>query len=226
MNKIPSSTPLGKEEKPSAAETLLYIALKYKTAIIGALVLIVCLGGGTFFWMRQQQASEQEAALQLSRVTPALGVGNYQVAIFGEGKVLGLKKIAAQYSATPSGKMATLLLANAYFSVGEFDSALKVFKTLSIADNDLAAAGLAGTAACYSNKNQFALAAENYQAASAKAENKALKAQYLAHAGESYQQAIELKKASDLFTKVIADYPGSTGAALSQRSLWQISGNL
>ena len=94
------------------------------------------------------------------------------------------------------------------------------------ADNDLAAAGLAGTAACYSNKNQFALAAENYQAASAKAENKALKAQYLAHAGESYQQANELKKASDLFTKVIADYPGSTGAALSQRSLWQISGNL
>ena len=226
MNKIQPSTPAQQTEKLSASETLLFVALKYKTAIIGALVLLICLGGGTFFWMRQQQTNEQEAAMQLSRVMPALGTGNYQAAISGEGKVLGLKKITAQYGGTPSGKMATLLLANAYFSNGEYDSALKVFKTLSIADNDLAAAGLAGTAACYSNTNQFPLAAENYLAASEKAENKALKSQYLAHAAENYQQANQLKKASELFTKVIDDYPGTTGAALSQRSLWQISGNL
>ena len=122
--------------------------------------------------------------------------------------------------------MATLLLANAYYSIKDFDSALKVFKSVSIENKDLAAAALAGTADSYVGKNQLSLAAESYQEASKKAENTVLKAQYLAHAADSYQALNQLQKASELYTRIIADYPGSTGAALAQRSLWKISGKL
>ena len=85
---------------------------------------------------------------------------------------------------------------------------------------------MAGTGDCYFSKNQFALAAESYQEAANKAENKVLKAQYLSHAGKSFQQTNQLKKAAELYTKIITSYPGTTGAAMAQRSLWQISGNL
>ncbi len=216
--------------KPSTEENFLFFAIKYKTAIIAALVLIIALGGGSFFWMQHQKSNEQEAALQLSRISPLLDQGDFQVAINGQGKVPGLKKIAEEYAGkytgTPSGNMASLLLANAYYSIGEFDSALKLFKTLSIANNDLAAAALAGAGDCYFNKNQFAQAAESYQDASKQADNSVLKAQYLAHAANSFQQSNQFKKAAELYTKIIADYPGTTGAAVAQRSLWQISGNL
>ncbi|TLU85923.1 MAG: tetratricopeptide repeat protein [Chlorobium sp.] len=216
--------------KPSTEENLLYIAIKYKNAIISALVLLAILVGGTFFWINYQKTNELESSLQLSRITPLLDQGEYQIAINGKGNIPGLKKIAGQYAGnftgTRSGNMANLLLANAYYSLGEFDSALKVFKTVTIANNDLAAAALSGAGDCYFNKNQFGPAAESYQDASKKADNSVLKAQYLTHAANSYQQSNQLKKAAELYKKIIADYPGSTGAAVAQRSLWQISGNL
>ena len=226
MKEIQSGIPVQQNVKPSTEDNLLYVAIKYKSIIIGAFVLLIGIGGGIFFWMQHQKTSEQEAALQLSRVAALLDRGDYKTAINGAGKTPGLKKISEEYSGTPSGNMATLLLANAYYSIKDFDSALKVFKSVSIENKDLAAAALAGTADSYVGKNQLGLAAESYQEASKKAENTVLKAQYLAHAADSYQAINQLQKASELYTKIIADYPGSTGAALAQRSLWKISGIL
>ena len=226
MKEIESGAPVQQQAKPSAEDNLLYVAIKYKAVIIAAIVLLLCAGGGTFFWMQHQKTSEEEAALLLSRVAPFLDRGEYKTAINGAAKIPGLKKISDDYSGTPSGNMATLLLANAYYSIKDFDSALKVFKSVSIENKDLAAAALAGTADSYVGKNQLSLAAESYQEASKKAENTVLKAQYLAHAADSYQALNQLQKASELYTRIIADYPGSTGAALAQRSLWKISGKL
>jgi tetratricopeptide (TPR) repeat protein len=226
MNDIKTATPAQQPVKPEAEENLLFIAIKYKNALIGAVVLLVCLGAGTFFWMQHRQTSEKEAALQLSRVAPFLDSGKFSLAINGEGKITGLKKIADDYTGTPSGNMATLLLGNAYYASGDYNNALRVFKTVSIGNNDLAAAALAGAGACYINKNQWALAADTYQEASKKAENSVLKAQYLVKSAESLQQINQIKKASELYTKIIADYPGSTAAAVAQRSLWQVSGKL
>ena len=226
MKEIETGSPVQQNAKPSAEDNLLYIAIKYKTFIIAALVVLLCSGGGIFFWMQHQKTSEEEAALQLSRVAPFLDRGEFKTAINGAGKIYGQKKISEDYSGTPSGNMATLLLANAYYSIKDFDSALKVFKTVSVENKDLAAAALAGTADSYVGKNQLDLSAESYQEASKKAENTVLKAQYLAHAADSYQALNQLQKASELYTKIIANYPGSTGAALAQRSLWKISGKL
>ena len=226
MKEIQRATPVQQHVTPSAEDNFLYVAIKYKAAIIGALVLLVCIGGGTFFWMQHKQTSEQEAGLQLSRIAPLLDRGDYRTAINGTGTVAGLKKIADEYSGTPSGNMAGLLLANAYYSMKEFDSALRVFKSVTIANNDLAAAALAGSADSYVGKNQLAQAADAYQEASKKAENTVLKAQYLTHAADSFLAINQRNKASELYTKIIADYPGTTGAALAQRSLWKISGKL
>jgi len=226
MKEIQTATPVQQNVTPSAEDNLLYVAIKYKTAIISLLVLLVCMGGGVFFWMQHQQKSEQEAAQQLSRVAPLLDRGEYRTAINGAPNITGLKKISDEYAGTPSGNMASLLLANAYYSIKEFDSALRVFKSVSIDNKDLAAAALAGTADSYVGKNQLGLAAEAYQEASTKAENTVLKAQYLTHAADSFLATNQLNKASELYTKIIADYPGTTGAALAQRSQWRISGKL
>ncbi|NTW69170.1 MAG: tetratricopeptide repeat protein [Chlorobiaceae bacterium] len=226
MNDIKTTQTPPLTVKPEAEENLLYIAIKYKNALIGAVVLLLCLGGGTYFWMQQRQANEKEASLQLSRVAPFLDSGRLSSAINGEGKIPGLKKIAAEYKGTPSGNMAALLLANAYYSSGDYTAALNLFKTVSIDNKDLSAAALAGAGACYINRNQFAQAADTYQEASKQAENDVLKAQYLVKAAECLQQTNQIKKASELFTKIVADYPGSTAAAVAQRSLWQVSGKI
>lgn len=210
--------------KPDAADNLLYIAIKYKNALIAALVLLVAIGGGTAFWLKQQKAGEEDAALQLSKVAPLLDRGEYRKAIDGTSVIPGLKSISAKRGGTPSGKMASLLLANAYYALGQPDSALSVYSTISMKNGDLAAAVLAGTGACHAEKKQFAKAAAAFEEASGKAENTTLKAQYLVSAGDNYLDSGKREKAVELYKKAIADYPGSTGAALSQRTLWQISG--
>ncbi|WP_076790492.1 tetratricopeptide repeat protein [Chlorobium sp. KB01] len=226
MNDIKTTSQAPQTVKPAAEENLLYIAIKYKNALIGVVLLLLCLGAGTYFWMQQRQANEQQASLQLSRVAPFLDSGKFSAAINGDGNIPGLKKIAAEYPGTPSGNMAALLLANAWYLSGDYTNALNTFKTVSIANKDLAAAALAGAGACYINRNQFIQAAESYQEASKKAENEVLKAQYLVKSAESLQQTNQIKKAAELYTKIIDDYPGSTAAAVAQRSLWQVSGKL
>lgn len=216
--------------KPSSEENFLYLVMKYKTAVVTLLIIAFSAGAGTFFWMRYQKTQEQEAALQLSRIAPALDQGDIYTAINGKGSIAGLKKIAddyaGKYTGTPSGNMANLLLANAYYSNKKYSKALPIFKAVAIANDDLAAAALAGAGDCLFNTNQFQQASEQYQNAATKAENSALKAQYLAQAANSHRQLKELAKASELYKKIVAEYPGSTGAALAQRALWQISGNL
>lgn len=217
---------MSNEGKPDFADTLLFIVLKYKNALIGALIAIVLAGGGAFFWVRNQQERETVASLELSRVAPYLDQGMYAVAINGEGKTPGLKKIADEYSGTPSGNMASLLLANAYYATGNLDSALKAYQAVNIGNKDLAASALAGAGACFLEKNQFAEAGKSFHDASEKAESTALKALYLAKEANSYRQSNQLAKAAELYRNIIDKYPVSQGAAISQQSLLQISGKL
>jgi tetratricopeptide (TPR) repeat protein len=226
MNEIQTGAPAQNNEKLELADHLLYIAIKYKNALIGALVLIVCIGGGVFFWIQNQQNREQEAALQLSRVAPYFDHKEFGIAINGQGKMSGLKKIADDYAGTSSGNMASLIIANAYYLNGNIDSALKAFKSVSIDNRDLAAAALAGAGACYFEKKQFTEAASAFDDASKKAETTALKSLYLAKEANCFRQANQLAKAAELDRKIIADYPLSQGAAIAQQTLWQISGNL
>ncbi|ACD90839.1 Tetratricopeptide TPR_2 repeat protein [Chlorobium limicola DSM 245] len=211
--------------KPDAADNLLYIIIKYKNVLIGALVLIIALGGGTAFWLNQQKAAEQEASMQLSKIAPLLDRGEYRKAIDGTSGNAGLKSISGKHGSTPSGSMASLLLANAYYLLGQPDSALAVYDGISIKNKDLSAAVLAGTGACHAKKKAFAQAAAAYEKAAEKAENKALKAQYAFNAADNYLDSGKLEKALELYKKIVADYPGSTGAALAQRTLWQLSGS-
>ncbi|NTW83196.1 MAG: tetratricopeptide repeat protein [Chlorobiaceae bacterium] len=226
MNEIQTGAPAQNNEKLELADHLLYILIKYRNALIGALVLLVCIGGGVFFWIQNQQNRENEAALQLSKVAPFYDHKEFGIAINGQGKMAGLKKIADDYAGTSSGNMASLMLANAYYLNGNIDTALNVFKTVSIDNKDLAAAALAGSGACYFEKKQYAEAGKAYDEASKKAETTALKSLYLAKEANCFRQANQLAKAAELDRKIIADYPLSQGAAIAQQTLWQISGNL
>lgn len=225
MNQMQKDSPNQEPIKPDTADNLLYIIIKYKNALIGVLVLIIALGGGTAFWLNLQKGAEQEASLQLSKTAPLLDRGEYRKAIDGTPGVAGLKSISGKYGNTPSGSMASLLLANAYYMLGEPDSALAIYNDITIKDKDLSAALLAGTGACHAKKKAFAKAAAAYEKASEKAENTSLKAQYAASAADNYLDSGKREKALELYNKIVADYPGSTGAALAQRTLWQLSGS-
>ena len=53
--------------------------------------------------MQHQKTSEEEAALQLSRVAPFLDRGAYKTAINGAAKIPGLKKMSDDYLISQNG---------------------------------------------------------------------------------------------------------------------------
>lgn len=234
--------------KPAGGETILYLGLKYRK-LISIVVSVVVVGvAGSLLWIRYQNHREKEAALKLSRIAiylnPALtinqvnGIGEadsktkqpinpLRLAIEGDGPVIGLQEIVRQYGQgigkTPSGTMAKLLLANAWYSLGDINNAEKLFEEASPDDPDLAAGAIAGAADCHADKKEFELAAETYQKAAEKAGNNTLKAQYLASAASNLLAARQPAKATALCKTIIATYPNTTGSALAQRTLWQIT---
>ncbi|RTY34847.1 tetratricopeptide repeat protein [Chlorobium phaeovibrioides] len=209
----------------SAVDNLLFFGIKYKNALIGATLFFLLAAAGTYFWMSRQADRELEAGMQLSAVEQLLQRGDYRAAIKGDKENPGLETIAASYNGTRSGEMAALLLANAWYSLGEPDSALTAFNTVSMKNPDLQAAVLAGKGACFSNRKEYAKAAEHYEKASGKAVNNALKASYLVDAADCMAKDGKEDNARQRYSNIIETYPGSAGAASAQRSLWMLSGH-
>ncbi|ABB23368.1 tetratricopeptide repeat protein [Pelodictyon luteolum] len=216
--------PIRTEEKKTAVDNLLYFAIRYKNLIAGALILILIGGAAIFFWTERQASRENEAAPMMAAAAMAFDRGDFQRAIDGTEKEPGLKTIAEQYNGTPSGEMAELLLANAYYAIGKPKDALKAFDAASPVSPDLAAAAIAGKASCQSDLQQYDAAAKSFLSASEKAENNALKAQYLMAAADCRLGAGDTEKAGELFGQVVDRYPGSSGARAAQQALWKISG--
>lgn len=219
MNDIQQEQP-----KASALDSLLFLAIKHKQALVVALALVAAVLAGLFFWTRSLQQREAEASLALSRLTPLLERGMLQEAIGSEEGAEGLREVASRYDGTPSGEMASLLMASALAALGEQEAALAAFDGASMANPDLQAAVLAGKAALRSDQEAYGEAATGFEKASAKAANEALKAIYLLQAADSHLAAGNPGKAREHYETTKNSWPGTTAATLAQRGLWQLSG--
>lgn len=198
--------------------TIIDLVLEKKKIIISVVVLLAVVAGGVFFWMQKTKADEEQASLALSKVVPWIQTGD------ADHATKGLREIIAGYGGTPSGNMARLYLATIYYTMNKPDEALPLYKEFSSPNKDLQASALAGTAACHVQKKSFPAAADSYQKASDTAENEALKSMYLNRAAESLIAAGKPDEAVKLFDKIIKSWPGTSSAAVAQRSLWKLSG--
>jgi predicted negative regulator of RcsB-dependent stress response len=173
--------------------------------------------------MKQMESNEAKASLVLSAIMPVMDSGDFQKAVDGEKTMPGLKEIVSKYGNTPSGNMARLFLASAYYSLNKPDAALAMYGSFSNKNKDLEAAALAGTGACHTQLKQFATAADDYQNASA--ENETLKGQYLNKSADNRLLAGDSVKAKAVYNDVIKQFAGTSAAAVAQRSLWRLEGS-
>ncbi len=198
--------------------TLLDLLLEQKKLIIGIILIIAVTAGGVFFWIQKTKADEEKASLALSKAVTWIETGDSVKA------VKGLKEIVSGYGSTTSGNMARLYLGTIYYNLNRPDDALAMYKAFSSGNKDLQASALAGAAACDVRKKGFTAAAESYEKASATAENESLKAMYLNKAAENDIEAGKPDKAARLLEQIIKSWPGTSSAAVAQRTMWRLSG--
>ncbi|MBN2572787.1 MAG: hypothetical protein JXA68_11705 [Ignavibacteriales bacterium] len=182
-------------------QTRIFIGL----GVVAAIVLIF------FIYRGSVEENNIKAATELAKVMPLYEQGNYQEAINGipGTDVLGLKKIADEYSGSENGEAAKIYLANSYSFTGDIDKAMQYYSDYSGSNPLFEATALAGAAGCNETKKEYKKAADLFLEAANISEHNPLNPEYLFYASVNYIEVKEIEKAKELLEKIKKDYPSS-----------------
>jgi tetratricopeptide (TPR) repeat protein len=201
-----------KEDKLVTAYFRIYDQLyKYRKQLImaGAAVIVAVLA--IILYSSHLQSENDRALTLLGRVYTYYDEGSYRQAIDGraEQNILGLRHIAENYGRTEAGGIATFYLANAYYHIGEYDEAYRIFERFGGTDPLLRASALAGRAAIHEFRNEHEEAARLFERAATRFAATAIAPENLKHAGRNYLEAGRHADALRMFEKLRDDHPGS-----------------
>ncbi len=177
---------------------------------VGALVALTAAIVGYAFWQGQRAA---EADNLLAGVLPLYEQASYQEALDGSLERLGLVEIADAYGGVPAGNLARFYAADALFKLGEYDRALSYFQDFDKGSNFIGAGALAGEAAAWEQREEYARAADLYRRAARHFESELTTPEYLLYAGQLYEQAGQYEDAVEQYEAVETEYPESSQAA-------------
>ncbi len=186
-----------------------------------AIVVVAVLGGiGYAYYQRQQ---EQRAQQLLGEVLPLYEQGKYREALDGADGHSGLLELARAYGSTNAGNLARFYAADALYRLGEYDQALELWEAFDSDDPMLAAAALAGQAAVYENKGEYARAAELYRRAADRYDNPVVTPHYLLRAGHNYEAAGNLEAARRMYEALRERYPDAAQVTEAEIALARIA---
>lgn len=206
-----------------------WFATNRKTVYIGLGVLAAMIAGLYLYNQNLQQENERAQTL-LTRITPYYLGGDYRKAIDGDAQkriqnepVLGLRRIVSDYGSTDAGAQAALFLANAYYYIGQPDSAHMMFEKVDIDVPEIRAAAEAGRAAVLQDKGNKQEAAKLFESAAKRAEVNPLNADYTLAAATSYEAAGDKEEAIRLYRVLLEEYPGTQFDDAAKRALLKLN---
>ena len=176
-----------------------------RVVLIGAGAVIIILIA-VFAISNFKQKAESKASVDLAIALRSFSSNQYEQA------KPQLNSIVDSYGSTDSGKLARFYLASAMYKTGDYNGALEQYKKFAAGfkgDDYIKSTAMAGVAACQEQLEQYESAAEQYLK-TAKEFSKIFAApEYLFKAARCYQLAGNNEKASDLYAKIVQDYPDS-----------------
>jgi tetratricopeptide (TPR) repeat protein len=187
---------------------------------------LVVLVIAAVIYFNNRGANDEKATTALGEILRYYDKGEYQTAINGvpEKNVVGLKEIVDNYGGTHSGDLAKFFLGNSYYSLGNYDEALKCFDDFGGSYSPLRASAVAGAASCYEAKGDHKKAAEYFERAASKTGDIQLSPEYLHNAARDYTLSGKKERAVELLKKLKKEYPSSPYARDADRMLAELAG--
>ena len=195
-----------------------YVQKNQTPFIIGIVGIVVIFAAIMFFRWSGERKRTESAAL-LSRAEMIGGMGQM------EQYTATLTMLADDYSGTTAAKIASLRLANDYFTQKQYDNALKYFTVLSDKYSDdkmVATSAAAGKAACYELKSDYAQAGKYYQQAADFKSGDIWTPGYLLKAGQNFAKAGDKKSAEAAFDAIAKNFGNSNENNIAKRSLAEL----
>lgn len=193
--------------------------LKYKKAIIIAVVAIVVIIAGVFGYVSQISGPrEDKASTMLAKGQTYFANQMYDQALKGDGAgYVGFEKIASDYGSTDAGNLANLYAGLCYANLGKWAEAQKSLDAFSSkGDQMISPAAEAALGDAYAHLNQADKAVEAFKKAASMADSKAeddtnnsLSPTFLVKAGEILESQGKKEEALSIYQDVKKKYVNS-----------------
>jgi len=212
---------------PAATDAAVDFFSQQWKMIAGVVGVIVVVVAGYFYMEHQNSELNIEGLTHLSRVRMAYDMGQFELALTGQGlppmdgqPVKGLVAISDEFSGTPAGEMAALMAGNAYINLGKASEASAQFEKASSSSSVIVQAGaIQGLAASLALGKNYTEAAAKYEEAATKADDSGLEEQCYLNAAACYEEANNKEKATELYRLIVKKFEMSEVAASAKSGL-------
>ena len=179
-----------------------------KKTIYGALIAILVIGFGILAYSQWILKPKQaEAMEQMYPAEAAFAAGEYELALNGNGNVLGFKDILDEYG-TKGGKAINFYTGACELQLGNFEEAIKYLKKYNGKDHILSARALACIGDAYTGLEDYRTAIGYFEKA-ADLSDDIFSANYLLKAGVAYEELGEDDKALVCYKRIQNNWPNS-----------------
>ena len=183
--------------------------LKYKKAIIAAVIAIVVIIAGIVLYQTYVSGpNEQKASTILAKGQDYFLAGDYQKALNGDSATFkGFLNVANEYSSTKAGNLANLYAGLCYAQLEKWQEAANFLEKFDGADDAMISpAAMAALGNAYANLNQLDKAVEHLKKAAKMADNNSLSPTFLIQAGEILESQGKKDEALKLYQEVKEKY--------------------
>lgn len=195
--------------------------IKYKKQIIAAAVAVVVVVGGFIAYIYGYSKPREDKAQELLGVVMQKYVmqQDFEKALKGEGKTMGLTKIAETYGSTDAGNLAAYEAGLCYYQLGKNADAIKYLEKFSPkGDNTISAQALYALANCYANAKQLDKSVDTFKKAAKATNVPALAAEYLFQAATILQSQNKNDEALKIYQDIKASYPSAPICSRQQQN--------
>ena len=194
----------------AVSRTELFFSNNKKAIIISILVIIVACAGIFLYHKYGYMPARQEALSQMFPAESNFRNGEYELALNGDGSVLGFAQIADEYG-NKAGKAVYLYAGICELNLGNWNEAISYLEKYKGTDKILKARSIACIGDAYTGLNDYAKAVHYFEKAASVADN-AFAATYLLKAGVTYEALGDYASAVKAYRTIKDDYPMSVEA--------------
>lgn len=183
--------------------------LKYKKAIIGAVVaVIVIIAGAVLLQTYHFKPLGDEASTAIAKGQDLFAQGQYEKALNGDSlNYKGFVKLASEYSSTDAGNLANLYAGLCCAQLNKWEDAVKYLEQYDGADDQMVSPSAeAALGNAYAHLNQLDKAVSHLKKAAEMADNNALSPTFLIQAGEILESQGKKDEALKLYQEVKDKY--------------------
>lgn len=186
---------------------------KNQKMIINVIIVLIVIVGAYFGYNRFiSEPKATEAANQIFGAQNYFEKDSFNLALNGDGNILGFLEIVDKYDSTPSGNLASYYAGLSYLYTGDYENAIKYLKKFSSDDLLMANMATANIGDAYMQLGEYQKAADQYKKAAAKKTNDFSTPVFLMKNGMALEKAGDFSGAVKCYEQIEREFPASPEA--------------